>query len=349
MNELVEGNSELENCKFVKTILMFCVVIYHSLAFWLPGGWFNQRPVQESYVLGFIANWLNSFHIYTFFLVSGYVFYAMKYERSKYVKFTELVSIKAQRLLIPYSFVAITWAIPIYCHFFHPSLRTLFKKFVLMESPSQLWFLVALFVIFLLFYPLSDYVNKHIVAGICTMIAIYLIGLKANQFFHNIFQICNACKYIPFFYLGFILRKFGIGQLKRIPVTVFIIIDVGLYVLYTWISVMTVVYQAASSIIYLLLNVVGAVSAFVILERIADRINRSNVIIRFLNAHSMEVYLVHQQIIYFVLTVGNGKICANMLATICFVVAIAVSVFIAVVLNQFKLTRYLISGKKRIE
>lgn len=226
------SKAELENCKFAKAILMLLVVMYHSLAFWLPGGWFNQKPLQELYILGFLASWLNSFHIYAFFLISGYVFYAMRYEKSKYISFIEFVKTKAQRLLVPYLFVAIAWVIPIYCYFFHPSLGNLFEKFVLMESPSQLWFLIALFVIFVLFYPLSNYLNGHIIVGICMMFAISLIGLKADRFIPNVFQICSACRYILFFYIGFVLRKFGIRRLKSIPTCLFAILDVGLYILY---------------------------------------------------------------------------------------------------------------------
>ena len=342
-----QSRVELANCSFCKSVLMILVVMYHSMAFWLPGGWFNQRPVQESYALGLIASWLNSFHIYTFFLISGYVFYSMKYEKLKYIRFTEFVSTKAQRLLIPYSFVAIAWVIPIYCIFFRPSIGDLFEKFVLMESPSQLWFLIALFVIFVLFYPLSDFVNKHIIAGVCLMIFIYWIGLKASYFVPNVFQICSACRYILFFYLGFILRKLGISQLRRIPDTLFIMVDVGLFVLYTWINGMAGVYQAVALMTYFFLNVVGAVGAFVILERLAERIDIDSIIIRFFKSHSMEIYLFHQQVIYLVLTVGNGKIDAYILSAGCFVVSIMVSSIIAVGMNQFKLTKYLVSGKKK--
>lgn len=53
---------KLENCYFVKNILMSMVVLYHSIAIWIPGGWFVP-PEESSYMLGIVALWLNFFHI----------------------------------------------------------------------------------------------------------------------------------------------------------------------------------------------------------------------------------------------------------------------------------------------
>ncbi len=75
---------ELINCNFVKTVLMLLVVLYHSCVFW-TGSWFNiLAPSGNSAVLELFSKWLNSFHIYGFALVSGYIFYYIKYEKEKY-------------------------------------------------------------------------------------------------------------------------------------------------------------------------------------------------------------------------------------------------------------------------
>lgn len=85
-----------------------------------------------------------------------------------------------------------------------------------------------------------------------------------------------------------------------------------------------------------------------ILEKLADRIDGESVIFKFFKLHTMEIYLIHQQIIYFVLNAGNGKINGYMLAIICFAVAISISSVITIALNRSKLTRYLITGKRDI-
>lgn len=65
---------ELSNCTFVKSILMITVVLYHSCVFW-TGSWFTRESVAiEAPGLEFFSNFLGTFHIYGFALVSGYIF-----------------------------------------------------------------------------------------------------------------------------------------------------------------------------------------------------------------------------------------------------------------------------------
>ena len=64
---------ELSNCGFVKTILMLLVILGHACAFW-SGHWFTDNPALTSRGLNALFEWLNSFHIYAFALVSGYIF-----------------------------------------------------------------------------------------------------------------------------------------------------------------------------------------------------------------------------------------------------------------------------------
>lgn len=64
---------KLENCVVVKVMLMFIVILFHSLAFWTVE-WWGVEPVYPSAIIGNIARWLSSFHVYAFTLVSGYIF-----------------------------------------------------------------------------------------------------------------------------------------------------------------------------------------------------------------------------------------------------------------------------------
>ena len=96
-----DRQTELSNCTFVKTILMLIVVIYHCILFW-KGTWFTGNPVYESKLLDILATWMNSFHIYGFTLVSGYLFHYLKCEKTKYDRFVPFVINKFKRLLVPY-------------------------------------------------------------------------------------------------------------------------------------------------------------------------------------------------------------------------------------------------------
>lgn len=106
------ANAELDHCSFVKTVLMLFVVLYHSCVFW-TGNWFVETPVYPSRFLEVLAEYLNSFHIYAFTLVSGYLFSYLKLEKGKYERFLPFTVNKAKRLLVPYVFVAAVWVIPV--------------------------------------------------------------------------------------------------------------------------------------------------------------------------------------------------------------------------------------------
>ena len=80
-DKTVMKNKELANCTFIKTILMILMVLYHSIIFW-SGTWFTAiTPERVISFYDYLTNWMNSFHIYGFALVSGYLFYYVKFER----------------------------------------------------------------------------------------------------------------------------------------------------------------------------------------------------------------------------------------------------------------------------
>lgn len=66
-------DQHLNEASFVKTILMLLVILGHAMAFW-SGDWFTSDPILQSKGLNGLYTWLNSFHIYAFTLVSGYIF-----------------------------------------------------------------------------------------------------------------------------------------------------------------------------------------------------------------------------------------------------------------------------------
>ena len=79
MRNLISSDNELNNCSAVKAILMLVIVLYHSLCIFVPNGWGPYKPAIESPILGTMAEWLGTFHIYSFTLISGYIFYYIKF------------------------------------------------------------------------------------------------------------------------------------------------------------------------------------------------------------------------------------------------------------------------------
>lgn len=168
---------QLDNCTFIKTVLMLLVVLYHSCLFW-TGSWFTQvSPAQEAPVLVLLSKWLGSFHIHCFTLVSGYIFYYLRVERGKYSDFKSFFFNKVKRLLVPYIFAAVIWVVPVSTIFSKYSVTEIVKKYVFATAPSQLWFLWMLFGVFMLFWPLTDFFKKHTISGMCIVCILHACGL----------------------------------------------------------------------------------------------------------------------------------------------------------------------------
>ncbi|MBE6650785.1 MAG: acyltransferase [Ruminococcaceae bacterium] len=338
--------TELSNCNFVKTVLMLVVVLYHSILYW-SGDWFIGEPVYAASGLATLAKWMNSFHIYAFALVSGYLFYYLKYEKCKYDKFLPFVFNKVKRLLIPYAFIALVWVIPFAIYYFDYSVWDVVIKFGFGVSPNQLWFLLMLFGVFVIFHPLSNFFAKNNIGGVVLLIAFYGISLVGQRLLPNIFQIFRVCGYITQFWLGFKIRQYGSFYLKKIPMLVWIFVDVVLYAMYCVISEMSgIIFKLLNYGVGFLLHIVGALMAFIVLQKLAEHIKYKNSkLFVFFSKNSMPVYLLHQQVVYVLVYLLNGKINPYIHAGINFIGSMAVSLLIAALLMKFKCTRFLIGEK----
>lgn len=207
MDCVLNKKEELENCSFVKTILMLLVAAYHSILFW-GGEWFTRNPAKTSEALSLVAGWLNSFHIYAFTLVSGYIFYYIKYEKGKYNSLGRFINNKLKRLIVPYLFAALVWVIPINCVFYRYNIFEIVYNYVLATNPSQLWFLVMLFNVFVIFYLLSDFFVEHTYGGLIVVLGMYMFGLVGGKAIPNVFMIWTACRYVLMFWIGVKMRQY---------------------------------------------------------------------------------------------------------------------------------------------
>lgn len=201
---LQKSEQTLKNCNFSKTILMILVVFYHAIDFW-TGTWFTCNPVFESKFLGLLAEYIGSFHIYAFALVSGYIF-AYKITCGEYSCYLPFLQNKAKRLLIPYVFTMLVWVAPISEYFFKWDRAYLIKKYILCTNPSQLWFLWMLFGVFAIVWPLRRVMMEQPSVGWMIAITFYCLGIIGGKVLPNVFCIWTACQYILFFFVGMRIR-----------------------------------------------------------------------------------------------------------------------------------------------
>lgn len=342
-----KNDKMLDNCYFVKTVLMLLVVFYHSILFW-GGTWLDNQPVIfKSKVLSILAVWFNTFHIYGFTLVSGYIFQYLKYEKDKYQKFLLFIVNKAKRLLVPYAFVAIIWVIPISYALFSYTSKDIIFKYLLCTGPSQLWFLWMLFDIFCFVWIISNWLKNDFIAIFISCIA-WLIGYVCGTRFPNIFCIWTAFNYLPFFILGMKLREKNTCFLYKVPTILFVFMQLVLFVVYQITSSnSTILYRLVNLIALYSAHILGALMSFFVLRWLAEKVDwKNNKLFMMFSKYSMTIYLFHQQIIYVTIIWLNGKVNPYVHSFVNFLVALVLSSFISALLMKFKVTRILIGEKK---
>ena len=329
---------QLANCDFVKTILMLLVILYHSCVFW-NGDWFTAVDVTRP-AKGFLLfpTWLNSFHIYGFTLVSGFIFAYLEII-DHYASIRILAKKKLRRLVVRYAFTCCAWVIPVTQYFYHYPAQEIVSKYILGTSPSQLWFLLMLFVVFILAGNLERFYKNNFWAAIITGVLSYGIGIVGGHFIPDIFQIWTGFMYLPIFILGYKLYQ---SNWICKPI-IWIILHTGTFVILQMLPDLGAMTRVANIGIGFVNHIFGALMAFAVLQWIAERINyKGKIWYKILSKYSMSIYLFHQQIIYFVIWNLNGRVNTVLVAVINFCISLICSLLISFVLSRFKITRFLI-------
>ena len=335
-------STDTKSCDFVKTVLMIAVVLYHSCLFW-TGDWFVEEPVHPSRVLGLTAEYLNSFHIYGFTLVSGYLLCYLKREKGRYDRYWPFVTNKA----VPYVFVAAVWVIPVSVWFSGYGLGEVLTRYILGTAPAQLWFLLMLFLVFVAAWPLSGAFDRNGLLGALIALGAYGVGILGGMVLPNYFSVWTACRYLIFFWMGYELRRKGTDALDKIPAVLWIGAHVLLFVGARYVSGLEgTVYTAIYLLLELCLHGVGAMMAFFVLRKLAARIPwQGSRLFRLLSRNSMVIYLLHQQMIYIILALLNGVVGPYVNAAANFLVALALPVLLGTLLRRYRITRFLIGEK----
>lgn len=341
----INYSNELNNFDHIKTTAMLSIVVYHSMALWMPGGWFTQPPAEANYVLGHIAQWLNFLHIYIFVFASGYLYSYLRVEIKKYGTYKELLVKKAKRLLIPYFFVSAVWCVPLYKIFYDATSENIILNFVFGFGPSQLWFLLMLFVTFAIIYYPTPYICSLSIRKMAVLcLLIYILYLAIGVIISLPFQIGASIKFIPYFILGMNFNKYSTYIKAKMKWLVFLMINLTSYFLYCILPDGFLTLKIIKSILPYFISIAGIFFIISLFNKFQNRKIWRSKIYKFLLNNSFSIYLFHQQIIWWTITIWNGILPPVLLAVMNFGVSLFLSALISVVLNRFKVTRFLIGG-----
>lgn len=329
---------------FTKSALIILVVLGHSFTSWTA---IDPTLIIDAPIIEYISNYLSTFHTITLTAVSGYTYEYITEEKRGYL-FKNLINKKVRRLITPFLVVSICWILPLTLFFVDIDSDYLINKFVLGKSPAQLWFLLMLFDVFILFFPIRLLLEKSSIFYI-VFPAFYYIGITYGEVSNNYYQFFTALRYLSYFALGHLAykyRKFLFADHKfnlRQPYAMCLLafIHVILYLVYLQDIPKT------KTLLMLYLNFGGCLTAMSILFYVGEKVNPKNKLMTLLNQNSFAVYLLHQQIIYYTFFFFNGLICPMLHAFINFVVSFGLSLAMSVAFRRSRLVRVNVLGEKK--
>jgi len=193
----------------MRIILMMFVIFGHAryLRF-VP---YNPDPGGGWYAYGFLSyadklvDFSYSFHMPLFFVLSGMV--AFLTQQKTFVSFDRMVINKFKRLIIPYILWGLFWMIPLraIAHVFNSeNINRGITSLFTLTNGSHLWFLPALFGVFICFYPfylVYRRTGSFMAVGILSFIFTNIMGLVPIQFLN--FQ--KVLLYFIYFATGFVV------------------------------------------------------------------------------------------------------------------------------------------------
>lgn len=188
--------------------------------------------------------------------------------------------------------------------------------------------------------------SENDLKGLLVALVFYGSGTVCNRYLNNYFQIWSICRYILFFWLGFKIRQRGSDILKRVPIPIYITADVALFAIICIVPYQNIVWKLLRVGMTALLNILGAISSFVVLQYIANNTNWENK--KLVNAfikYSFPIYILHQQMSYLLAIKLNGLISPYIQVTINFLFTLVVSLVLSVLLYRFKPMRLLMGEK----
>lgn len=203
----MEKPKRFEEISIMRVLAMTMIVAFHSLCFY-NGRWSKVNAIDIPFWHN-VSYFLNVIDLNMFVLISGYLYGYLYIYRNKYRHPSEVIRIKARRLLIPYFF----WGIPM--AFVWPW-NTWTKLFY---GIGHLWFLLMLFGVFTL-TVLLQLLNAQRIRftgklGIFLIVSGYVAGLLFSKFVYDGEFLCinKILYYFPAFMIGYVCAKVRIGWL----------------------------------------------------------------------------------------------------------------------------------------
>lgn len=329
MNNKTNSSSLYDAAKVLATVL---VVVAHATVMYTNSG--AIAVAGTSAFLTYLTEYIYSFHMPLFFLLSGCV-YGYCIEHGKYERAIPFIFSKFKRLIIPYLFFGLFVVTPTMLAlglWDSGLIEYIYRGIVLALNSRHLWYLPALFFIFVLsavYRPLFKRGGGAIVAAVLLSLAIYYLA----RFVPWEFQLRAACNYQIFFMAGIIFNRFY-GKLDgtaswRLPVGCSLLIVLGLQFLWNPNDI--------TDRIYSFIGISGVMLlCSALLHRFPSVVD--NRLYKSVKENAFGIYLFHPMIIYVLYyALGNVGIHPIILSSCIAVTAFALSILLTVIMRKLRL------------
>lgn len=317
----IEHNKVLDVAKGIAIIL---VVLGHSF----PSNVFNDDTCIDV-AAKIIYDFVYSFHMPTFFAISGYLFFnAWNLHRVGTIKK------KAMRLLIPYFTFSIIY-IPL--RLFASSMANSdfgnqYWKIILGVSPNGgVWFLYTLFVFFTITFYCVNSQNINVILLFALILSIvFQLGFPFSHILHDVApRVLDIFRFYFYFILGLIVNK-NKSFMSSFNTKTFVLEFVVFVILFVLLELFS------ASFFTVPIALLGIHLTVLLSSKL-----QSSVTLAWLGINSMDIYLLHGPLMVVLrvvlLKLGVGKL------------FIAIGLFMGSLLIAFFISRYIIHKVKVIE
>lgn len=303
---------------FIKIITTFLVIVAHAARMYTDVG--AITPANESGLLNQLCNFIYSFHMPLFICVSGMVYGLCVDDLGKYTDKVAFIKNKALRLLIPYFFFGILYVAPtmVLLDLTDQSfVGYIIQGILLARNSRHLWFLLALFWIFLFVIFAQKLLNK-IHNGI--ILLVLLIVAYYSHLVPNTFAINSFLYYLIFFYLGKLLNQY------------YVIVKSFRNVATVGCGTSAIIGICNSDIflVEFLCAVIG-ISVIAGVAQYADKKIQETFVFKKLKQNSFGIYLFHPMIIYLIFYLLGDK---NIYPIVLLVISVVVSFVLSYALTE---------------
>lgn len=268
---------------------MLLIVLYHSLCFYSGVWWYLRTNVVPVWKI--IASPVETVGLTSFFLISGFLYGQGYIEKGKYKKIVPFLGNKIRRLLIPYFFWGILMIITM------PVVHISWIN--LLTGVAHLWFLMALFEMFVLMMLFNRFgINEYssiIVDFLILVLSFALLYIwKALPNCQYVLAITVMLYYWPAFLMGFYYAKYGQNRYCKVVFSSLLVI--GIIVLF----VISFVGYPDNCVLYRLPAIVVSLSAMTLVKKSSVSLYQSN-LLNNLDKNSMGIYIFNQIIVFIIL------------------------------------------------